>query len=63
MEHADIQGAAAGQSGVPGLVSGMIADEELSLLADVPRGRPLFTSVVDRIDLNGLPRFTLARRV
>lgn len=63
MEHADIQGAAAGLSGVPGLVSGMLADEELSLLADVPLGRPLFTSVVDRIDLNGLPRFTLARRV
>ncbi|MHB1066052.1 MAG: N5-glutamine methyltransferase family protein [Candidatus Nanopelagicales bacterium] len=63
MEHADIQGVAAGQSGVPGMVSGMVADEELSLLADVPLGRPLFTAVVDRIDLNGLPRFTLARRV
>jgi len=32
-------------------------------MIDVPAGRPVFTSVADRIDLNGLPRFTLARRV
>lgn len=27
-----------------------------------PLGRKVFTSVADRIDLNGLPRFTMARR-
>lgn len=63
IEHADVQGAAAGTAGVPGVVTDLRADDELSMMANVPTGRPLFTSVVDRIDLNGLPRFTMARRV
>lgn len=63
IEHADIQGMAAGAAGVPGLVKALIADNELATMANIPAGRPVFTSVADRIDLNGLPRFTLARRV
>jgi release factor glutamine methyltransferase len=62
VEHADIQGKAAGPAGVPGIIASLVADEDLSLLANVPMGRPAFTEVADRIDLNGLPRFTLARR-
>ena len=63
IEHADVQGIAAGASGVPGLVRAMVSDAGLAAVIDVPVGRPIFTSVADRIDLNGLPRFTLARRV
>ena len=63
VEHADVQGLAAGAAGVPGVVSGLVTDVELSTMIDIPAGRPVFTSVADRIDLNGLPRFTLARRV
>ncbi len=63
VEHADVQGTAAGGSGVPGALAALVSDDELSTMVNVPRGRPLFTDVADRIDLNGLPRFTLARRV
>lgn len=62
VEHADVQGVDAGLAGVPGVISAAVADDQLSLLANTPVGRPLFTGVTDRIDLNGLPRFTLARR-
>jgi release factor glutamine methyltransferase len=63
VEHADVQGLAAGAAGVPGAASAMVADAELSALTGIPVGGRVFTSVADRIDLNGLPRFTLARRV
>jgi release factor glutamine methyltransferase len=63
IEHADIQGLAAGEHGVPGVVSAFTSDAELSTMINIPSGRKVFTSVADRIDLNGLPRFTLARRV
>jgi len=63
IEHGDTQGLAAGAAGVPGTVTGYTAGHELSTMADVPFGRHVFTSVADRIDLNGLPRFTLARKV
>lgn len=63
VEHADVQGVDAGPAGVPGVISALVADDQLSMLANTPIGRPLFTGVTDRIDLNGLPRFTLARRV
>ncbi len=46
VEHADVQGTKAGDRGVPGVVA----------------AHGGFTDVVDRIDLNGLPRFTMARR-
>jgi release factor glutamine methyltransferase len=62
VEHADVQGPKAGMSGVPGVAAAMVADAELASMLGVAAGEPLFTGVVDRIDLNGLPRFTLARR-
>jgi release factor glutamine methyltransferase len=63
VEHADIQGSKAGLSGVPGVAAGLVADADLSTMIDVPLGRRVFTDIADRIDLNGLPRFMLARRV
>jgi release factor glutamine methyltransferase len=63
VEHADVQGTAAGLSGVPGVASALTADDELAATLGIPVGRPVFASVTDRIDLNGLPRFTMARRV
>jgi release factor glutamine methyltransferase len=63
IEHADVQGMAAGARGVPGVVSAMTVDPLLSGLVNLPLGAKVFRSVTDRIDLNGLPRFTLARRV
>lgn len=63
IEHADMQGLTALAAGVPGTASEMLVDVELSTMIDVPVGRRVFTGVADRIDLNGLPRFTLARRV
>ena len=62
IEHADVQGLAAGSAGVPAVTSALVADAALSSLTGVPVGQPMFTSVADRIDLNGLPRFTHARR-
>ncbi len=62
IEHADVQGVAAGLAGVPSVTSALVADAELSSLTGVPVGQPMFTAIADRIDLNGLPRFTLARR-
>ena len=63
VEHADVQGNEAGTRGVPGVLTGWRTDLELATMANIPAGRPVFEKVVDRIDLNGLPRFTLARRV
>jgi hypothetical protein len=63
IEHADVQGPAAGLDGVPGLVTAFRSDPELSTMINIPAGRAVFTDVVDRIDLNRLPRFTMARRV
>jgi release factor glutamine methyltransferase len=62
IEHADVQGKDAGLNGVPGVTSDYRADDELATMANLPTGRAVYTSVVDRIDLNGLPRFTMARR-
>jgi len=62
MEHADVQGAKAGMSGVPGVAAAMVADAALAPLVGLPPGERVFTDIADRIDLNGLPRFTLARR-
>lgn len=52
IEHADVQGPAGAQGGVPAVV----AD------ARDADGRPLFRDVVDRTDFNGRPRFTVATR-
>jgi release factor glutamine methyltransferase len=63
IEHADVQGADAGIRGVPGITKAYNADFEIASLTDVAVGTPVYTEVSDRIDLNGLPRFTIARRV
>lgn len=62
VEHADVQGPKAGLAGVPGVASAMVADAALAAQLGVAVGERLFTDVADRIDLNGLPRFTMARR-
>lgn len=62
VEHADVQGTKAGLAGVPGVAAAMVADAALAAQLGVAAGERLFTDVADRIDLNGLPRFTLARR-
>lgn len=62
IEHADVQGTAAGDLGVPGTARRMLADDQLSLAAGIPAGRPVWSSIDDRPDLNRLPRFTLARK-
>lgn len=61
-EHADGQGDAAGEMGVPWLLSSARADDHLTQRVNQPIGETLFTTVVDRSDLNGLPRFTMAIR-
>jgi release factor glutamine methyltransferase len=63
IEHADVQGTAAGAAGVPAVVAAIRCDHTLSSMIDVLPGRTVFTDITDRIDLNRLPRFTLARRV
>ncbi len=62
IEHADVQGADAGLHGVPGVAKAMTADYEVSAITGLTLGTPVWTEVSDRIDLNGLPRFTIARR-
>jgi hypothetical protein len=49
--------------GVPGITKAMISDYEIAALTDIPAGAAVYKDVADRIDLNGLPRFTIARRV
>lgn len=63
VEHADVQGKAAGDHGVPGVAARMLADAELALASGIPAGTKVWTAVDDRPDLNRLPRFTLARRI
>jgi len=62
IEHADVQGTAAGDHGVPGAAASLRADADLAALTGLAIGDAVFVDVSDRIDLNGLPRFTLARR-
>lgn len=50
IEHADVQGPDAHGGGVPAVVQSGVD------------GTPVFTSITDRVDLNGRPRFTLAKR-
>ena len=63
VEHADVQGDAAGSAGVPGVMRAMLADHELSEHSDLAPGKPVWTEIADRTDFNRLPRFTIARRV
>ena len=62
IEHADVQGPDGDGGGVVGILrSSMLDDDLATLVAGIPGDR-LFTSVTDRLDLAGLPRFTLATR-
>ncbi|MEI8261739.1 MAG: HemK/PrmC family methyltransferase, partial [Actinomycetes bacterium] len=47
IEHADVQGMAAGARGVPGVVSAMTVDPLLSGLVNLPVGAKVFRSVTD----------------
>ena len=51
MEHADSQGPDAIDGGMPSLLAAHVVD-----------GHPMWQQIVDRIDYNGRPRFTMARR-
>lgn len=62
IEHADVQGVDAGDAGVPGVLGACIADAELASRSGVSPGECVFVDIVDRTDLNGLPRLTLARK-
>lgn len=62
VEHADVQGPEGEDGGVAGLIRSMTLDEQLSTMLTGRPGDSLFESVTDRLDLAGLPRFTLARR-
>jgi len=62
VEHADSQGPEAGERGLPGLAGAMCADDELAMIVNLPSGSALWNRITDRIDFNGRPRFTLARR-
>ncbi len=63
IEHADVQGPKAGAIGVPAVVDAVVADDDVVRASGGAVGLPVFGRAVDRIDLNGLPRFTLARRI
>jgi release factor glutamine methyltransferase len=62
VEHADVQGPDAIDGGVVGLVRSMILDEQLASMVPGRPGVALFESATDRLDLAGLPRFTMATR-
>ena len=62
IEHADVQGSDAGLHGVPGVAKAMLADRDLAAVTGIAHGSRVWIDVNDRIDLNGLPRFTVARR-
>ncbi len=63
IEHADVQGIEAGEAGVPGALAACIADSDLASRSGVSPGEGVFVDIVDRTDLNGLPRLTLARKL
>lgn len=63
VEHADVQGSDAGIGGVVELVRSMTLDGELATMLPGRPGDALFESVTDRLDLAGLPRFTIATRM
>jgi release factor glutamine methyltransferase len=62
IEHADVQGAGAPDGGVARMLRDFTVDAELSLLVPGRPGMEVFERVADRLDLAGLPRFTLATR-
>lgn len=62
IEHADVQGTDAGDRGVPGVLRAMVSDDATATDVDLPVGTQMWIDVNDRPDLNGLPRFTMARK-
>ena len=62
IEHADVQGAEAPDGGVARVLRDFTVDEKLSVLMPGRPGMKVFEHVTDRLDLAGLPRFTLATR-
>ena len=63
VEHADVQGAEAGDAGVVNLLKQVHLDEGLATYVPGILGEPLFAEVIDRLDFNQRPRFTMATRV
>ena len=63
VEHADVQGAEAGNASVVNLLKQVNLDEELATYVAGILGEFLFTEVTDRLDFNQRPRFTMATRV
>lgn len=62
IEHADTQGPGASDGGVVGVLRGLHLDESMATFVPGVPGAPVFGQVADRLDLAGLPRFTLATR-
>lgn len=62
IEHADVQGPQAPDGGVVQMVRSLTLDESTAAALPGLPGRPLFESVQDRLDLTGVPRFTMALR-
>ena len=63
VEHADVQGAEAGDASVVNLLEQAHLDEELTTYVRGILGEPLFAEVTDRLDFNQRPRFSMATRV
>jgi len=60
IEHGDEQGDF--EKGVPAVIMGHAADQEMSLLTATPEGQPLWRDVSDHRDLTRRPRYTIAVR-
>ena len=62
VEHADQQGPDATDGGVVGVFRDLCIDQDMSLMVPGLPEKRAFRQVVDRRDLAGLPRFTIAIR-
>lgn len=62
IEHADTQGSSAPGGGVVGVLDSFRLDEQLATWVPGVPGSPAFRGITDRLDLTGVPRFTLATR-
>ena len=63
VEHAEVQGAEAGDASVVNLLKQVHLDEGLETYIPGILGEPFFAKVTDRLDFNQRPRFTMATRV
>lgn len=62
IEHADVQGPDAVDGGVVHVLRSTVLDDDMATLVPGVPGAPAFIDVKDRLDLNGLPRFSVAVR-